>query len=500
MSKREKIIWPAALLFVAACAGQSGKEGESGAVSWLPDLSKVSISSKGEKTTLISELKPGPYQPSKLAIGEAKDLAQRRGEGLGFVRSAPVEQYLGAMRSKLLAGSGMTGVPGRVMILANPAFAAFSTPDGNVYVSMGCLESLDNSDEVAAILAHELSHVLLTHHTSDLVSAMQKKAQALHEIGVTAKTALSASKTVSKSDARTLANEQLAVEVTDKLALPAWGRQQEREADRLGVDLLIRAGYSPGATVSVLEKLQAWEKQTKESEDAFWDRVKQVAMNNPGEAVGIVYKQVVEVVSVNHPKTEERIVDTAEYLDRHYADLKPTALQIAPWKKITGRADVSQVLRHYRLAFTAKEKLDKSKPQEAYPPAKEAATGNTATDAYPNWVLYRSAKLLGRQKESLDALRRAVSSPEPVPEIYEAMILDYERTGNIGTALDWTNKASATFGGAPRWTPTKIRLLRKVGRTVEADALTLDCTVNTPDFKRQCQEANQTSAGRPQQR
>lgn len=56
--------------------------------------------------------------------------------------------------------------------------------------------------------------------------------------------------------------------------------------------------------------------------------------------------------------------------------------------------------------------------------------------------------------------------------------------------------ASKTFGGAPRWTPHRIRLLRKTGRVAEANTLAIDCCLNAPDFKRACQEANQTPPGR----
>jgi tetratricopeptide (TPR) repeat protein len=140
--------------------------------------------------------------------------------------------------------------------------------------------------------------------------------------------------------------------------------------------------------------------------------------------------------------------------------------------------------------------LDKGKTQEAYSFAKAATAGLTATDAYPNWVLARSADLLGRKREALEALRRALRSPEPVPQIYEELIFTYEREGNIASALEWTDKASITFGKSPRWTPPKIRLLRKSGRTAEAEALTLDCSINSPDWKRQCQEANKTAAHR----
>ncbi|HKA60887.1 MAG TPA: hypothetical protein VKH83_00615 [Methylomirabilota bacterium] len=42
----------------------------------------------------------------------------------------------------------------------------------------------------------------------------------------------------------------------------------------------------------------------------------------------------------------------------------------------------------------------------------------------------------------------------------------------------------------------KIRLLRKTGRVAEANTLAIDCSLNAPDFKRACQDANQTPAGR----
>ena len=130
-------------------------------------------------------------------MGEEKDLAQHRGDALGFVRSAALEQYLNDTRQKVLAASGKTGVPGRVIILANPGFEAFSSPDGHVYLAMGLLESLESADEVAAIIAHEISHVLLKHHSSDLLGDVQRRYRPVgaappvggHEIGRSHRTA-----------------------------------------------------------------------------------------------------------------------------------------------------------------------------------------------------------------------------------------------------------------------------------------------------------------------
>jgi Zn-dependent protease with chaperone function len=489
-----------ALLALTGCAAQTGGSTaeDSSKPGWVQNLPSVPfLTPKGEKATLISTLKPGPYSPSTLAIGEEKDLAQRRAESLGFVRSAYVEQYFGAVRAELLAASGVTGVPGRVTVLANPAFNAYSTADGNVYVAMGWLKHFDSADEVAALLAHELAHVLLTHHSSDIVAEMQHKGQALHEIAIGTKASLSKSKTATKSDKRGLTQAQLVADATDKLVLPSWNRQQEREADLLGVDLMVRANYSPAGMVSMLEKLRAWEDLHRESDEAFWEQVGQSAQTNVGQALNMAYQKALSVVAVNHPKTSERIDETAQYIDRHYGDAKLPETRTGPWKTVATRPEVAEVIRNYETAFRARQYLDANRLQEAYGNARTAAAGPTAVDAYPNWILARAAASLNRQPEALSALQRAIGSPEPVAQIYEELIAVYERGGNVPTALTWTDKAWTIFGGAPRWRPVKIRLLRKAGRTADADAQTLDCSVNAPDWRRLCQEANLTAAGGP---
>jgi Zn-dependent protease with chaperone function len=477
------------LLAVAGCASTGG---EGGQPSW------AGLGGKGGEAIMLAGVKPGAYEPSNLAVGEEKDLARHRGEGLGVVRSAALEQYLNELRDALILPSGKTGVPGRVMILASPSFAAFSTPDGNVYISIGALQTLDSTDEVAALLAHELSHVLLKHHTSDLIGDIQKKGLVLFELGMDVKTQFAGPGKGAKDDARNLLIAHGVTEATDKLMLPAWSRGQEREADLRGLDLLVESKHSPPAMISMLEKLQASEKANAESEEGFGEQMKQAAQRNVNQALGVAYRQLVSGVSANHPKTAERIVDTAQYLDRHYGNRELPDSKTGPWKAVMGRPDVAQIMRNYKQAFSAKRLLEQGQAQEAYAAARTAATGRTATDAYPNWVLARSAAALGRRTEALDALRRAVGSTEPVAVVYEEFIFTQEREGNVIAALDWTDRAAKTFGGAPRWTPHKIRLLRKAGRVAEAGTLVLTCSVSTPDWKRPCQEANQTPVGRAQ--
>ncbi len=76
------------------------------------------------------------------------------------------------------------------------------------------------------------------------------------------------------------------------------------------------------------------------------------------------------------------------------------------------------------------------------------------------------------------------------------LIVAHEGAGNLPAALEWTDQASKTFGGAPRWMPHRIRLLRRAARVAEANTTTIDCSLNATDWKRLCQEANATPAGR----
>jgi Zn-dependent protease with chaperone function len=468
-----------------------------GCASGETSLKLPSLGLGSEKQPLLADLKPGPYEVSRLALGEEKDLAQQRGEGVGFIPASSLQAYLNRIRAKLVTASGVSNVPGRVVVLANPGFAAYSTPDGNIYVAMGWLPFLTSEDEVAAIIAHESSHVLLTHHSSDVLVGMRKRAQSMHELGLVAKTAVDKSPAAAKSDQKALYVSQLVSEVSDKVAMPAWSRRQERDADFLGVDLLVRAGYSPVAMVSMLEKYRAWEQKTKEADDAYWERARQVAANDVGAAFKMTLDRFIAELSASHPDTGQRLEDVAGYLDRHYGDRSLPEPTTVSWNAVRAASDVREVMRNYDVAFSARKLLERGKTREAYAYAHSAVAGRTATHAYPNWILARSAMALGRSGEAVAALERAIRANEPIRAVYDDVISVNEQRGNLDAALGWTDRASATFGESERWTPTKIRLLRKAGRVEEASALTLKCTVDAPDWRRLCQEANQTPAGRP---
>jgi len=112
---------------------------------------------------------------------------------------------------------------------------AFALPGGYVVVNRGLLESALAGDEVAGVLAHELSHVLSRHSTKRLVGSLGAGVAlniifGVVDLGVPALTVA-------------------------HLSSLGYDRDQEREADEKGRELLIRAGISPAAMATFFERL-----------------------------------------------------------------------------------------------------------------------------------------------------------------------------------------------------------------------------------------------------
>ena len=98
---------------------------------------------------------------SDIAGGRALALGIMRARANGFVPSPVMQAYANAVLAKLLAGIPLPpSFQPQVRVLAAPEFSALCTPDGTIIVTIGLLEQLDNEDELAFILGHEVSHAI----------------------------------------------------------------------------------------------------------------------------------------------------------------------------------------------------------------------------------------------------------------------------------------------------------------------------------------------------
>ena len=130
----------------------------------------------------------------------------------------------------------------RVHILDRKEVNAFALPSGDIFVFKGLLDFINNDEgELATVLSHEIAHVILRHSAEKMTMAT------LAQIGEV----LLLNKIPPAN--RGLAKEFYELGVNVAFLLP-YSRKQEKEADAVGLLLLMRAGYNPQKAVSLWRK------------------------------------------------------------------------------------------------------------------------------------------------------------------------------------------------------------------------------------------------------
>lgn len=166
--------------------------------------------------------------PPTLETSLGEIVVQSIGSGKKELKQGPAHEAVMKIWKRLQAGIP-TGHPYtlKIYVYDDPMVNALAAPGGHVMVFTGLLKELDSAEELAGILAHELQHVLKKH---PLKGIMQRAGLAV-VLGTIF------------GDAGALA--VVIREYGGKLAELSYSRDQEREADRLAVDLLVKANIDP---------------------------------------------------------------------------------------------------------------------------------------------------------------------------------------------------------------------------------------------------------------
>jgi len=139
-----------------------------------------------------------------------------------------------------------------VVVFDSAQVNAFALPGGKIGVYTGILNVTENQDQLAAIMGHEVGHVI-EHHSNERLSAGK-----LSNVGLAVATiALGASEIENKG----LWMAGLGIGVQYGVIMP-YSRSHESEADIIGQELMARSGFSPAASV------QLWKNMSKLSKDA----------------------------------------------------------------------------------------------------------------------------------------------------------------------------------------------------------------------------------------
>ena len=125
---------------------------------------------------------------------------------------------------------------------------AFALPGGYMGVHLGLIAVVSSEDELASVLAHELSHVT-QRHIARIISRQSNQAPWL--LGAMILGALAAASNPSAAGAMIVGGQAAAVQ-----GQLNFSRDMEREADRVGYSVMTQAGFDPRGFVGMFEKLQ----------------------------------------------------------------------------------------------------------------------------------------------------------------------------------------------------------------------------------------------------
>ena len=140
------------------------------------------------------------------------------------------------------------GQPIGLVIIKDPQINAFAVPGGLFALNTGLITSAKNLDEIAGVMAHEIAHVAQRHYSRSQEAFKGQGLLALAGISVGAAIASQADSEVGSA---VMLGTQAAL--MDKQL--SYSRNQEREADRIGMQFMYAAGYNPQSMADYFETM-----------------------------------------------------------------------------------------------------------------------------------------------------------------------------------------------------------------------------------------------------
>ncbi|QFU74538.1 peptidase M48 [Halioglobus maricola] len=184
-----------------------------------------------------------------------------------------LQQYIDRIGQRLVAHSDEPNGDFTFSVIDTDVINAFAAQGGYIYISRGLLPYLENEDELAGVLGHEIGHITGSHHSR------RKTADVTSKIVATTTYILTGSGEL--ADASSMYGAEL---------ISGFGREMELEADGLGAEYMYRAGYDPQALLQVIGVLKDHEQ---------FQRTVARASGKPGGTYHGVY--------ASHPRNDKRL-------------------------------------------------------------------------------------------------------------------------------------------------------------------------------------------------
>lgn len=470
--------------------------------------------------------KPGPF---------VKQIAQRRLEpggvagerGLGFsagqfqTARLNMPQTQAALESLLdrLAASWPYAKPPKVRVhmVGRGEYSPNALPDGSLAVPVGFLIQAQSDDEIAFVMAHEYAHLALGHFVRNDRLNTQKRivTQAaqlysggvglsqirLQQVGQRPNLAFADRQKVEQANARASRSKDRLDWVLNNLVEPVWSRRQEDEADAIGFDLALAAGYAPAdgaaaafarltaddqAKQSLVGQLQAQMDQSLAESNSIQSRLA-LQRGDAGMFLNSFSKNLQSglrdralratetFLSAQHRAPGARQKGIADYSETAYPQAKLVDAQMKWLRDVRATREFTNA----RTAVSALQRAQQARFDGNFAQA-EAAIRQALGTSYGSLPLFiNEAARISRDKGDLRAAEtqftRADSHPQQTFDGFRDHVLMCISTGAYARALSVIDLYRSRSGTDKEFLPQLIRTRFKQGQSDAALKLLERC-------------------------
>jgi predicted Zn-dependent protease len=361
-------------------------------------------------------------------------------EGVVYVDEA-TNAYLQRVGESLLPrGLNLEHVLWRFRVLRDPVPNAFALPNGSVYVNTGLLALLDNESQLAAILAHEMTHVL-KRHTYLQNRSNRKKILAMNIIN-----AIGVWNPVGGVAGLAIGIIAAVSPIILVSTIFGYSRDLEREADLNGVDLMMAAEYPPEEMVKALKLL---------TNDIEGEQLKLFYNDHPQLRERIAYvsshlgSKAEKITAASELKREKSAYlakvepvaqhdvqlainaarfRTAIFLGRKFLDFHPDSSEGTFWLAEAYRTLGPRSAELSEQDLTNSAKKDAAKKRARRTPEEEERDLMATPAGQQNWK--------ANQTKSEELYLKSLKLAQPIPATHRGLGMLYEKTDRRKEAID----------------------------------------------------------------
>jgi len=218
------------------------------------------------------------------------------------IQDPVLTDYVTRVGKRLMASreAQESGFPFTFEVVADPSINAFALPGGPMFINTGLLRAVDNEAQLAGVMGHEMSHVILRHGTNQA-----SKSKLIQLPAILAAQMVGNNSMVSQM-------EQLGIRAAAGGVLLKFSRTAESEADLTGSHLMSEAGYDPMEMARFFNKLNAQgghglqflsdHPNPANRERAIQQEARALPQKSYGSETGDFRKMKAAVVQVHEPK------------------------------------------------------------------------------------------------------------------------------------------------------------------------------------------------------